>query len=80
MIKQRITYVKRCLNQRCKRKEQCEHGRAMQRFKQLFPKGMEEIPMNMQEQFRAIFPVAFSCHRWKLNREQCIELQNQTKQ
>ena len=70
-----VKYVKRCLNQRCTRKEQCEHGMAMIRFQQLFPKGLEEIPPHLLNEFRAIYPCAPACPRWQWSREKCIEWQ-----
>lgn len=76
MKQERITYVKRCLNNRCTKKEQCEHGQAQIRFLQYFPNGMKDIPLNMLQMSRAINPVACVCTRWKMSKEQCIEFQN----
>lgn len=76
MRRERITYVKRCLDMRCTKKEQCEHGQAQVRFLQQFPNGLKDIPLNMLWMFSAIYPVACGCPRWQMSKEQCIELQN----
>lgn len=73
----RVTYVKRCLNRQCTKKEQCEHGQAQVRFLHNFPSGIKEIPLNMLQMFCAIHPVACVCTRWQMSKEQCIEFQNQ---
>lgn len=73
--RKKVTYVKRCLNERCEHKEHCEHGKAQIRFLQHFPNGIKEIPLNMLSSFESIYPVK-NCSRRLLSREQCIENQN----
>jgi len=76
MEKNRVSYVKRCLNERCASKERCEHGQAQMRFHQYFPEGIDDVPDYMLGTLRAIYPVHSKCTRWKMNREESIELQN----
>lgn len=75
MKKERITYVKRCLNLACLHRNGCEHGKAHQRFQQQFPQGIKEIPLDMTGNFRAIYPVAYGCPRHTMTREEIIRLQ-----
>ena len=75
MRNETINYVKRCLNEHCTNIEQCEHGKAMIRFRQNFPNGITDMPDFMRKNFRAIRPVACLCPRWQWSREQCIEEQ-----
>ena len=76
MKQERTTYVKRCLNMRCTKREQCEHGQAQKRFLHYFPNGINDLPLNMLQMFCAIFPVACHCPRWQMSKEECIEFQN----
>lgn len=73
----KVTYVKRCLSEKCVNRQQCEHGKAQIRFRQHFPKGFDEVPDYMLDMFKAIYPVHCLCQRFKMSREQCIDLQNE---
>ena len=75
-MNRRITYIKRCLHPTCTNRQQCEHGKAQQRFQQLFPEGIKNIPLNMLGMFKSIYPVAKGCPRHLMTKEQLLNIQN----
>ncbi len=64
-----MNYIKRCLNSSCLHAAECEHGLAQKRFKEYFPQGMKELPYFMLKNFKAIYPVAYGCPRWKMEKQ-----------
>lgn len=76
----RVTYIKRCLNTRCDKKEVCEHGKAQSRFIQYFPNGLNDVPYFMLKDVQAIYPVAKRCPRYNMNRQQLLDLQDSQNQ